>query len=332
MSKMKKICMIFCGGTITMKRDSMGALMPFYGADDVLKFVPQIASLADITVVKLVNVDSSNIEPSIWVQLATIIQDKKDEFDGFVVTHGTDTMAYTASALSFVLQHIGKPIVFTGAQKPVTDVPSDAAHNLINAVIIASTKPVGICIAFGQKILQANRATKISESSLDAFDTPMVTPMGTITLEPVLEESYRPVIHPKAPFFAEFDSNVIVIQVTPGLPVTYLDSLLESGVHGIIFEGFGPGNMPTSIIPFLHEAQDKKIPVVILSQCRRGITRMQLYEVGRHTLDAGVIPGGDMTVEAAVTKLMWLLAQKKPYITLKRLFAQSLVGEVTNYE
>lgn len=315
-----------------MKRNETGTLVPFYDADDVLKFVPQLKTLVDITVIKLINVDSSNIDLALWTKLAQTIYENKDKYDGFVVTHGTDTMAYTASAMSYALQHIEKPIIFTGAQKPVEDIPSDAAGNLINATIVASKFSVGVSIVFGSKILQGNRATKISESSLDAFDSPMVAPLGEIALEPVLTgHRWTPTVQRKH-FHSAFDPHVMVVQVTPGLSRFHLKAILSSNVRGIIFEAFGPGNLPNSLIPFLQEAEKNGVTIIVLSQCRKGITRMQLYDVGLQALRAGAIPGGDMTVEAAYAKLTWILAQTRSPKTIKRMFLTNIAGEVTSYE
>lgn len=311
-----------------MKKNDKGALVPFYNAEDVLQFIPQLKKLANISVVKLANVDSSNIDPAFWSLLAKTIYEKKNKFDGFVITHGTDTMAYTASAISFALGNFPKPVIFTGAQKPMEDVPSDAMNNLINATIIASGYAVGVAIVFGSKVLQGNRTTKISESSLDAFDSPMVPPLGDISLEPIVTVHANGSIS-SGTFQPDFDPRIMVIQVTPGLSRFHLRAIATSNIRGLIFEAFGPGNMPYSLVPFLQEAGQSEIPIIVLSQCRKGITRMQLYEVGRLALEAGVIPGGDMTVEAAATKLMWILSQTQHVGTVKELFSKNIAGEIT---
>jgi L-asparaginase len=328
---MKKICFLFCGGTITMKRNRDGVLSPYYGPGEVLSHIPQLKSLADISVVEISNIDSSNVNPALWERLAKTICEKYENFDGFVVTHGTDTMAYTASALSFALKNVNKSVIFTGAQKPLDQIPSDAVSNLINATITAVSYNLGIVILFGPNILRGNRATKVSESDLDAFDSPMAPPLGTISLEPVVSSRSAPVTPAKIRCLCEFDPNVIVVKLTPGLSVSFLDHLIDSDCHGVIIEAFGAGNIPTSLVPFLAEAKKRKLPVVVLSQCRRGITRMQLYAVGHHALAGGAIPGSDMTVEAATTKLMWLLAQSKDSNTIKKAFQTNLAGEVTIY-
>ncbi len=324
---MKKICILFCGGTITMKRNKKGALEPFYNAKDLLNFVPQLNQLANISVIQLANIDSTNIEPKFWTILAETIKKNIDTFDGFVITHGTDTMAYTTSAISFALSNIKKPVIFTGSQKPISDIPSDATNNLINSVIVATKFNTGACIVFGPKILRGNRSTKISESTLDAFNSPMVDPLGIISLEPLITSSYKQKINKTSTLM--FDPNIAVIKITPGLSQKYLDHIISSDVHGLIFEGFGTGNVPKNLIPFIVKAKDHNLPVIILSQCLNGVARMQLYKVGQDTLKAGAISGEDMTIEAAATKLMWILAQTRDIKKIRKLFLTNIAGEVT---
>lgn len=326
---MKKICILFCGGTITMKRNKYNVLTPFYNAKDLLNFVPQLNQLAEISVIQIANIDSTNIEPGFWTILAETIKKNVDKYDGFVVAHGTDTMAYTASAISFALHNIDKPIVFTGSQKPVTDVASDASNNLINAVLVSLKIRTGIVIVFGTKILQGNRATKINESNLDAFDSPMVIPMGMIKLEPEIYSTDIINKQKNVPFNINFDSNIIIVKITPGLSNNNLEKIISSNYHGIILEGFGAGGIPDSLMPFLNKAKDEQLPVVILSQCKNGMTKMHLYEVGRQAVVGGGIPGGDMTIEAASTKLMWILAQTRDIRKIRQLFLTNIVGEVT---
>jgi len=328
---MKKICILFCGGTITMKRNRSRVLVPFYNVNDLLRLMPYLKNLANISVVQLINIDSTNMSPSFWTKLAETIKENINKYDGFVITHGTDTMAYTASAISFALQGINKSIVFTGSQKPLEDIPSDASINLINSIIVASKYKLGSCIVFGQKILQGNRATKISESSLDPFDSPMALPLGNISLEPQITSLHRLKTYKNINFNTKFDPNIAVIKITPGLSYKNLDFFLNQNLHGLILEGFGPGNIPKILIPFLKKAKIQELPVIILSQCKKGITKMHLYEVGHAALDAGALPGGDMTVEAASSKLMWILAQTRDVKKIKQLFQTNIAGEITVY-
>ncbi len=313
-----------------MKRNVDGALAPYFTSRSLLHMVPQLSQFANITVLEVANVDSSNIAPDVWKKLADTITEHYDEFDGFVVTHGTDTMAYTASAMSFVFHGKKKPIIFTGAQKPLEQVPSDAINNLINAVILAGKDNVGVAICFGPKILQANRATKVSESSLDAFDSPMVPHLGEIALDQYLRTTHTVTSHElKGWHHTSFDSNIMEIQLVPGISPIHLNALVDAGCRGIIIEGFGPGNVPETVIPFLEYAASKNVPVVILSQCRNGITHMQLYDVGVRALKAGGIPGLDMTIESASAKLMWALSKTQNVDEIRTLFATNVAGEVT---
>lgn len=325
---MKKICIIFCGGTITMKRNKSGVLAPFYNSKDLLNFVPQLSQLADISVIQLANIDSTNIEPKFWTTLAETIKDNVDKYGGFVITHGTDTMAYSASAISFALGNIHKPIIFTGSQKPISDIPSDAVNNLINSVIVASRFKVGVCVVFGSKIIRGNRSTKTSESNLDSFDSPMVEPLGIISIDPLITSLYKQKISKLSNLL--FDPNVIIVKITPGLSQKYLEYIISADAHGLILEGFGAGNIPKTFLPFLHKAKQQELPVIILSQCEKGTTKMELYEVGNDALRAGAIPGGDMTVEASSTKLMWILAQTRDMKKIRKLFLTDVAGEVSS--
>jgi len=312
-----------------MKKDKHGRLTPFYNATELLQKAPYLHELAHISVAEVTNIDSSNIDPKIWTRLALLIAQKRSSYDGFVIIHGTDTMAYSASALSFALKNIDKPIVFTGAQKPLEQLPSDGYNNLINALLVASQGVPDIYIVFGSKILQGNRSTKVSESDIDAFDSPMVAPRGKISLEPIMNYVYKT---KRGEFDCQptFDTGVLVIKITPGLSAKYLQAAVEvPNCKGVVLEGFGAGNLPQELLSFLKIAKNKDIPVIMMSQCPQGMTQMRLYEVGAHALSDGAIPAADMTVEATVTKLMWGLSQRCGVIATSKLFQTNLAGEVT---
>ncbi len=326
---MKKICIFTCGGTITMKKNKNNTLAPFYNSKILLEKTPYLNKIAQISLKEIINIDSTNIEPDFWHRLATLIKDNYNKYDGFIVTHGTDTMAYSASALSFALGNLDKPVIFTGSQKTVDDIPSDAVNNLINSTIVSTFDLAGVFIVFGSKILQGNRTTKVSESSLEAFDSPMVAPVGDISLEPQLI-NYRKKIKTVSLLNCktDFDPNVITVTVTPGLSTNYLEILIDN-CKGIILQGFGPGNIPTTLLTFFKKAKKLNKPVVIISQCKKGITKMQLYAVGYNALKHGAIPGNDMTIEAAVAKLMWMLRQTNNINLIKQAFNKNYFGEVT---
>ncbi len=326
---MKKICILNCGGTITMKNNKKNTLVPFYKGSEIIKKVPYLSQIAHISMKEVLNIDSSNMEPLFWTKLASSISNDYDKYDGFVVTHGTDTMAYTASALSFALGNLSKPVIFTGSQKPIDDIPSDAESNLINSVKVSTYDIAGVFLVFGSKILYGNRSTKVSESNLDAFDSPMATQMGEISLAIELNNLPNKIVN-KSSFVckADFDKDVLTIVVTPGLNISYLEKMIDY-CKGIVLVAFGPGNIPRVLLPFLKKAREFKKPVIIISQCKKGSTKMHLYEVGLQALKCGAIPGNDMTIESTVTKLMWLLGQNKDLVKIKQAFNKNYSGEVT---
>lgn len=326
---MKKICILTCGGTITMKKDKERVLVPFYKGNVLLKKVPSLIKIAQITVKEVTNIDSTNAQPHFWSKLASTISDNYYKYDGFVITHGTDTMAYTASALSFALGNLDKPVIFTGSQKPIDDIPTDAESNLINSIIVATYDIAGVFIVFGSKILYGSRSTKVSESDLDAFDSPMVAPIGEISLVPKLN-NFPKKVKIKNPLIckADFDKDVISIVVTPGLNTVYLEKMLNV-YKGIILVAYGPGNIPSGLLTFLKKARELNKPVIIISQCKKGSTKMQLYDVGYQALKYGVIAGNDMIIESAVTKLMWLLGQNYNINKIQQAFNKNYSGEVT---
>lgn len=329
----KKICFIYCGGTIGMVKNENGLLAPAADLQDLLALVPGINNLADFDFKFVANVDSTNMHPGIWKKLALVIYENYNKYDGFVVAHGTDTMAYTASALSFTLQNLSKPVVLTGAQKPIFDLASDAQNNLINAAKTALLGIPEVCIVFGTKILRGNRAQKRSESKLNAFWSPVALPLGCIALEP--EIYAERVCHPKEgelKYLPDFESEVMFYQIFPGLRPKYIEMAIDSGVRGIVLNSYGAGNVPGgdfSLIPAINKANKAGIPVVIATQCVEGSAKMFLYEAGGAALEAGAISAFDMTSEAAVTKLMWILAQTKNLEEIKEMMQTNFCGEIT---
>jgi len=305
------------------------------GADsqDLLALVPGINNLADFDFKFVANIDSTNMHPGIWKKLAQAIYENYNKYDGFVVAHGTDTMAYTASALSFALRNLSKPVVLTGAQKPIFDLASDAQNNLINAAKTALLSISEVCIVFGTKILRGNRAQKRSESKLNAFWSPVVLPLGYIALEP--EIYAERVYHPKEgelKYTPDFESEVIFCQIFPGLNPKYIEMAIDNGVRGIVLNSYGAGNVPSgdfSLFPAINKAVKAGIPVVITTQCVEGSAKMFLYEPGGAALEAGAISAFDMTSEAAVTKLMWILAQTKNLEEIKAMMQMNFCGEIT---
>jgi L-asparaginase len=328
---MKKICLIYCGGTIGMKRRPDGLLVPAGEAQDLLALAPGIKELAEFGYRFVADIDSTNMSPAVWEKLARTIFQEYEKYDGFVVTHGTDTMAYTASALSFTLQNLNKPVVLTGAQKSIYDLASDAPNNLINAVKVALSGIPEVVVVFGTKIVRGCRAQKKSESQLNAFWSPAVLPLGHIALEPQidLERVWRWAgiglkLKP------DFEREVAFFQLFPGLDEKYIDAVIERGCKGIILNSYGAGNVPDgelSLLPVIKKAVGKNIPVVVATQCAQGSTRM-LYETGYTAIEAGAISAFDMTSEAAATKLMWILAQTQNMEDIKKIMHTNIAGEI----
>ena len=329
---MKKICLIGCGGTIAMKRKDDGMLAPAGNVGDLLSLAPGIRKLADFSFRFVADIDSTNMHPAIWNKLAQTIFEEYENFDGFVITHGTDTMAYTASALSFALQNLDKPIVLTGAQKSIFDLASDAQNNLINAAKVALLGVPEVVIVFGTKILRGSRAQKKSESQLNAFWSPVVSPLGYIGIEPQIEASriWRCESN-SLKFVPDFESEIVFFQLFPGLDGKYIEAAVDCGCRGIILNSYGAGNIPNgefSLLPAIKKAVKNNVPVVVATQCVKGSTRM-IYEVGQSALEAGAISAFDMTSEAVAAKLMWIMAQTRDMETIRGMMGTNFCGEIT---
>ncbi len=328
------ICLLFTGGTIASVMDEkINALVPAKTPDQLLSLAPKLADEFDIDIIFIDNVDSTNIQSSHWTKLAKSIEQNYDKYDGFVVSHGTDTMAYSASALSYALQDLGKPVVFTGAQLPPDHISSDAKNNLVNAFRIASMDLGEVVIAFGHEIVRGNRATKQSETDFNAFQSPIYPILGKIRTEITMYGDYkRRDKTRKIKVFPEFVSDIFVLTITPSLNPKFFDLLIDNGVKGFIVNAFGTGNVPNkenALVWCIKKANEKKIPVIISSQCIGGTARMLTYEVGITALEAGGIPGADMTVEAATTKLMWALGQTNDINEVKSIMKRNISGELT---
>lgn len=328
----KKILVLFCGGTIVMERNGEGALTPpdkERALSSLFDLEPRIREIADLELSYIANIDSSNVTPELWDVIAQTIFTRYADFDGFVVTHGTDTMGYSASALSFALQNLGKPVVFTGAQIPGSLLESDGRLNLINAVRTAVSNISGVLIVFCEKILLGVRASKVSHRELDAFASINTPPLGSIGVDIRLTHAAHR--RHSAPIKLElgFDSKIAVIALVPGMPLSVFEELCSCDLHGIIVIAYGSGNIPEIYLPFLKKAEELKLPVVVRTQCLEGATSMALYASGKKALQFNVIEVGDMSLETTITKLMWTLKRKIPYERVKELMQKNYVGEIS---
>jgi L-asparaginase len=327
-----KILILFCGGTLVMEENEDGALVTPHrekAIETLHGMEPRLQRTTDLWVSYIDNIDSTNIGPEHWDRMARVIADNYGTYDGFVVTHGTDTMSYTASALSFALQNLGKPVVLTGAQIPGARLESDARRNFVNAVRVATLDLAGVVVVFGEKILLGCRSTKISESRLDAFVSANRRPLGEIRLDVRLRRDRRHRQAGPLDLQVGLESDIAVVSLVPGLPTHTLLRLLDDGIKGLVVQGYGPGNIGYQYLEVLRSARDRRIPVVVQTQCMEGATAMHLYDVGRKALEMGAIEALDMSLEGAATKLMWVLRHSAGYDEVATLMHRNLSGEIS---
>jgi L-asparaginase len=332
MTNKTKILCISTGGTIAMAKGEDGCFSPIKTAGDLLDTIPEIKNLYQVEIYTYDNIDSADISPPFWEGLADVIYKKYNDYDGFVITHGTDTMAYTASALSFFFQELNKPVVLTGSQISIGVLGSDGKRNLINAFRVAASNIAEVVIVFGSKIIRGTRARKISAFSLEAFGSINENPVGEIGLSLRLRSNAVRKGDRKLLYIPTINPNVSKLLVYPGFSVDLLDYAVEKS-DGIVLLGYGTGNVPLSkendLIKIIKKASDKGVPVIIGTQCILGRTNLKLYSVGNSVLNAGGIPSVDMTPEATLIKLMWILGQTTNMKIISSMIAKSYCGEIS---
>lgn len=341
MSK-RKVCILGFGGTIAMVPDSSGVLKPAKSVDEIVTLVPLLKENADVSWEEMQNLDSTNINPNHWTKLALRIAELHDKFDGIIVTHGTDTMAYTATAVALALgAGLDIPVVFTGSQLPLVSFGTDARFNLENAmqtVLTACDEGITeVMIVFSDRVFRGVRSIKTSESRFPAFDSPAFPELALITATGV---KFTPLGRRRPEDVAfevkpHFQRGILSVELVPGIEPSILKTVLHSGMcQGLLLKSLGAGNVPAldeySLLPVIEEAARMKIPVLISTKFIGGNTRMEIYEPGRLALKAGAIPTGDLTDVAAQVKFMWALAQGfRDSTALKKIINTDFVGEIT---
>jgi L-asparaginase len=336
-----KIVLIYTGGTIGMVKDFKSGALKAFDFKELLNRIPEVQLLdCEIETISFETpIDSSNMNILSWKKIANIIEENYSKFDGFVVLHGSDTMSYSASALSFMLENLAKPVIFTGSQLPIGDLRTDAKENLITAIQVASlqenNKPViqEVCLYFEYKLYRGNRTTKISAEQFNAFTSPNFPELAEsgvhlkVNTDLVLtaNSNINLQVH------TDFDDNVALLKLFPGMNEKVLNAFFAiPNLKGIVLETYGSGNAPTEkwFVDALAQAIKKGIHIINVTQCSGGSVAMGNYETSTQLKNIGVISGEDITTEAAITKLMFLLGQKVPSSEFKKQFETAIRGEM----
>lgn len=337
------VLLIYTGGTIGMIENPETGALENFNFEELLEHVPELKRFNyHISTYQFdPPIDSSDMEPSCWAKMVKIINANYDKYDGFVILHGTDTMAYTASALSFMLENLGKPVILTGSQLPIGMLRTDGKENLITAIEIAAAKHADgtpivpeVCIFFENELMRGNRTTKINAENFNAFRSYNYPILATAGIHIRYDEHQIRRPNPSLPMKPHyvFDSNVVVLTLFPGIQESIVHSVLHvPGLKAVVLKTFGSGNAPQQewFIKQLREATDRGIVIVNITQCQRGAVEMSRYETGLHLPGAGVISGYDCTPECAVTKLMFLLGHGLSIEEVRRQMDSNLAGEIT---
>jgi L-asparaginase len=337
-----KILLIYTGGTIGMIKEPNTGVLKAFDFKNLLNRIPELKLLdCKITTKSFKKpIDSSNMNPGYWVQIAEIIEHNYETFDGFVVLHGSDTMSYSASALSFMLENLGKPVIFTGSQLPIGDLRTDAKENLITSIQMASLrknqKPLikEVGLYFEYKLYRGNRTTKINAEHFEAFESlnyPHLAESG-VHLKVNTEYLLKPKARKKLKVHKNLDTNIVLVKLFPGISKSVLETVLNTNhIKGVILETYGTGNTTTEkwFIDVLDHTIKRGVQIINVTQCSGGSVIMGQYETSTQLKSIGVISGKDITTEAAIAKLMYMLGENISDKTFKTIFETSLRGEIS---
>jgi len=339
----RRLLVIYVGGTLGMKQNENGSLEPCPGYfAEVVNSMQELQNehMPYFDIIEFDPIlDSASMGPDEWVKIADVVEKEYYNYDGFVVAMGTDTMAYTASALSFMFQDLSKPVILTGSQIPFCEVYNDARRNLIVSMMFAAKKELHeVCIFFNDRLLRGNRATKLNSFGLDAFDSPNFPPLATVGVN-IAERKDLLLSPPRTCFqvHKNIDSHIIVIKLVPGFDDEALVEMINhcKNLRAIVLEMYGAGNMKSkkeSFIEFIRLAREKRVLVVAATQCVKGSAVLDLYAVGAELLKLGVLAAGDMTTEAVVTKLAYLYGRNNDISFVSDFFPKNLRGEISATE
>ncbi|TCL75136.1 asparaginase [Hydrogenispora ethanolica] len=330
---MKRVLCIGTGGTIASS-DGADGLTPVYSPDILLEFIPEVQRICEVDSLPIMNIDSTNMQPRHWLAIAEAVRRNYAAYDGFVITHGTDTLAYTAAMLSYLLQNSRKPVVITGSQKPMAASKTDGPTNLRDAVRYACDGRAGVYIVFNGQVINGCRAVKIRTRSYNAFESVNYPAVASIYGAEIAYNPYYswPPAEAGERFYDAIAPEVMLVKLMPGVTPDIFD-FIKGKYRGVVIESYGSGGIPFlgagNLLVKVNELVAAGVVVVITTQCLLEGGNLNLYEVGRKLLQSRVIPAYDMTTEAAVTKLMWALGQASGFAAVRELFLTPIANDLS---